>query len=214
MKRGAVLVRGAAAAIIIFAAGCAVLPSKSASDLQAPTAERDVLAEAAQAVEAAPWPKPEPVSFFSRITGGGGEARVTRADAVAAYLDSLGPQGGRFAQLEAHADANLMAAQRLDQAARQAVDAPRLAMNDVVLIEEAIQTLREHRDIYASTAKEIARSGELVDDERLDDLHKRYDAAVKTLSETADLLAERIEHDRSSTFAAPDKTIRRNLSDL
>lgn len=214
MKRGAAWVRGLAAGSLALTAGCAVLPSNSASHLNAPIAERDILAEAAEEVEKAPWPKPESVSFIARITGGGDEDRVTQSDAIAAYLDSLAPVGARFTQLEGHARANLIAAGQLNAIARQAVDAPRLAMNDVVLVEGAIQALREHREIYEAAAKELIKNGEPVDEAQIDVMRDSYREAVRELGETADLLAERIEHDRSATYAGPDKSVRRKLSDL
>lgn len=214
MKRGAASVRGLAAMAFLATAGCAVLPSKSSSDLKAPVAERAMLAGAAEEVEKAPWPKPEPVSFIARITGGGGDDRVTRSDAVEAYLSGLNPAGARYPQLAAHARTNLLAARQLNVAARQAVDAPRLAMNDVALIEGAIQALREHREIYAAAAKELARLGEPVSDESIDAIRDEFREAVRMLGETADVLAERIEHDRSSTYASPDRTVRRKPSDL
>ena len=216
MKRGAWRIRGLVALGFIFSAGCAVLPSKSSSTshLKAPVAERDMLADAARAVEAAPWPKPERVSLFARVNGGG-KASVSRSDAIAAYVGDLQPAGARFARLEADARANLAAAERLNLAALQSAEAPRLAMNDVVLIEDAIRALRDHRDIYASAARELEKIGEPVDDERINMLRAEFRDAVKTLGDAADLLAERIKRDRSATFAGPDETTaRRSLSDL
>ncbi len=152
-----------------------------------------MLADAAKAVEFAPWPKPEPASFIVRMTGVGGNDRVSRDDAVAAYLLEL---------------ENLAAADRLDQTAREALRAPRHSKNDIALIEAAIQTLREHRHIYADAGKELKKRGFDVSDEALDALRDEFRLAVKTLGKTADALADQIDEDRSATYASPDRTIR------
>lgn len=177
----------------------------SHSDVKAAyNAERDNLAVAAQAVEATPWPKPENVSFVTRITGGGGD-RVTRSEAVDAYVDSLQPTGARFQKLASDAWRNLAAADRLNLVAVNAVNAPRLSMNDVVVIEGAIQALRENRAIYAEAAKDLEKAGEPVNEHECDAIHDAYASAIKALGDTADLLAERIENNRSETFAAPER---------
>jgi hypothetical protein len=195
---------GIAALLGIFCSGCAVIPTNSHSELNAAyNAERESLAAAAQAVEATPWPKPENVSFVARITGGGGD-RVTRTEAVETYVASLQPAGARFQKLATDARTNLLAADRLNVMAMNAADAPRLSMNDVVLLEGAIQALRENRQIYAEAAEDLEKAGEPVSDEEAGTIHDAYAIAIKALGETADLLAARIENNRSETFAEPE----------
>lgn len=167
-----------------------------------------MLANAAKAVEYAPWPKPQQASFIVRMTGVGGNDRVSRTDAVRTYLQALEASDGGFVRLEHDARSNLAAAERLDQVAREALRAPRHSMNDIAMIETAIQTLREHRHIYADVGKELKKRGFAVSDETMDALRDDFRMAVKTLGKTADVLADQIDEDRSSTYASPDRTIR------
>jgi len=199
---------GIAALVLLLAGGCAVRPANSITQFKYPAAQRDMLADAAKAVETAPWPKPEPASFIVRITGVGGNDRVSRDDAVAAYLLELEASGAGFVRLERDARLNLAAAERLDETAREALRAPRHSKNDIALIEAAIQTLREHRHIYADAGKELKKRGFDVSDEALDALRDDFRLAVKTLGKTADVLADQIDEDRSATYASPDRTIR------
>ncbi|MEZ5892382.1 MAG: hypothetical protein R3C58_04460 [Parvularculaceae bacterium] len=165
--------------------------------------ERDMLADAALAVETAPWPKPQTISLVSRITGAEGDDRVTRSDAVEIYVGALRPAGARFEQLSLDARANINAAARLEDAARNALTAPRLTMNDVVMVETAIQALRENRQIYFAAARQIEKSGEAVDGAALDGIREGYAVAIHDLGEAADAIADRIERDRTENFAAP-----------
>ncbi len=208
MKRGQWVGCGFAALVFLMAGGCALRPADSRSHFTASVAKRDMLADAAKAVETAPWPKPQSASFLARMTGIGGGDRVSRGDAVAAYLMDLEAAGGGFARLEADARANLAAAERLNMAALDAVDAPRHSMNDIALLETAIQTLREHRQIYADAGKELKKQGLPVDEDLLDALGEDFRMAAKTLGKTADILADHIDEDRSATYASPDRTIR------
>ena len=216
MKRVYMFNCGMAAAFLLLSGGCAVLPAKSHADLK-PTkvvGERDTLAEAADRVDAAPWPKPEPVSFISRIAGASSDARVTRTDAVAAYVDALYVSDGRLVQLVSDARDNLARAETLNDLAQAAAFAPRLSVNDIAVLESAIRTLRENRQIYAAAAKELAKRGEYVDPSQIDAIRDAYKDAIRALGETADQLAERIENDRSETYAAPDRSIVRNYSGI
>ena len=208
MKRGQWVGCGFAALVILMAGGCVVGPADSRSHFKAPVAERDMLADAAMAVETVPWPKPQPISFISRMTGAGGDDRVSREDAVDVYLQALQASGAGFTRLEADARAKLAAATRLNEAALDTVNASRHSTNDIVLIETAIQTLREHRQIFADAGKELKKQGRPVDEELLDALRDDFRAAVKTLGKTADVLADRIDEDRSATYASPDRMIR------
>lgn len=214
MNRGKGLLAATAATFLFLSGGCAVNPLTTAnqSEPQASAAERDSLADAALAVETAPWPRIEEVSFITRLAGGENSDRMTRSDAIAIYLDQLNPEGARFSQLAIDARANLGAADRLISAAGNALAAPRLSMNDVSTIEDAIQALRDNRQIYTNAARQIEKSGEPVDKLQLDAIRNAYAEAIRDLGRAADALADRIEADRSATYAAPTRQQRQNLS--
>jgi len=191
--------------LVSIIGGCAIIPqnSNTSYNRNAPVAERDYLSEAVSDVKIAPWPKPQQVSFVARIAGGGGKPRVTRADAIDAYLVSIQTASNPMQLLANDARTNLAAADRLDRAAVNAMSASRLSMNDVALVEDAIVALREHGQIYTASVKALKRNGFSVDATALNGLRKDYHAVIKQLGKTADKLAEQIEHDRSQTFATP-----------
>lgn len=203
-----------AAAFFLLSGGCAVLPTTSQADLRANgiVGERDQLAQAVKAVEDTPWPRPEPVSLFSRIAGSGGDERVTFSDAVSAYIAALGPAEERMFVLVNDANTNLARATKLNDAALAAVYAPRLSMNDVKLLENGIRTLRENRRVYEAAANELEDSGDAVDPEAIEDISERYGLAIRALGDAADQIAERIENDRSRTYASPERRAVDNLA--
>lgn len=207
MKGGQPASRALCAAVFFMIGGCAIGGGAGGGTSAnfAPATERDQLAEAAQLVEKADWPAPEPAPMLSWITGGGG-ARVTKSDAVAFYVDRL-PENGRFSALIADADAKLADAARFHQTALLTAEAPRVSARDVALVEECIRTLRDHRDIYAAAAHELEDAGDPVDDEAVDQMRRRFGDIVRALGDAADRLAERRDKDRSETFAAPDRTL-------
>lgn len=196
--------------ITLILGACAVIPNQSQTSFRtSPVAERDYLRQAVADVKAAPWPKPQQVSFISRMTGGGGEDRVTRSDAVEAYVADIQHAVDPVQKLKNDASANLIAADRLQDAAINALASSRHAMNDVALVEEAIIALRENGQIYVAAAKSLKKSGALTDEATIDVLRDEYRSAVRRLGETADILAEQLEHDQSQTFATP-----KNFADL
>jgi len=205
------IVGGFAAALMVFISGCAVNPIASHADHKT-VSERDLLADAAQAVESAPWPKPQSTSFVSRITGGDDDDRMTRSEAIDVYLEGLEPAGQRFTKLAQDAQTNLIAAERLDYVAQNALSAPRLTMNDVSTVETAIKALRENRQIYINAAKQIEKSGEAIAPEEIDAIRTAYSTAIRKLGLTADALADRIDDDRSETVAQPAPRYRKNFS--
>ncbi|PQA88378.1 hypothetical protein [Hyphococcus luteus] len=213
LKRGSGLVGGFAAFVLLLSGGCAVNPLTSQSDARREVvAEREVLADAVKAVETAPWPRVEEVSFISRITGAASDDRMTRSKAVDVYLEALQPEGARFFMLAGDANANLAAADRLLAAADGALAAPRLTMNDVVMLETAIQALRENRQIYVNAAKQLEKDGEPVDETRLNAIRDSYASAIRELGRSADALADKIEQDSTENYAAPEPLHRRNFS--
>ncbi len=214
VKQGVKAAGAVAAAIMFVCSGCAVNPMASQSSAkQGHVAERDMLTDAAQAVESSPWPRPESVSLVSRLTGATNDDRISRGDAVAQYVAELQPAGNRFAALTVHARSNLNAADRLLRAADLALAAPRVTNNDVAVLETAIQALRENRQMYVSAADKIKDSGEAIDSEELQAIRADYTAAIREIGRSADALAERIDHDLSENYAAPSKSrARRNFS--
>lgn len=204
-----------AAVFLLLTGGCAVIPAKSHADLKVNgvVVERDQLAQAVRAVETTPWPKPEPVSLISRITGGGGE-RISFSDVVAIYMDVLAAHDNSAGALVSDANGNLADAVVLNDAAIAAVEAPRLSMNDVMLLESAIGALRENRRIYEAAAESLEEQGEGVDPLVMAIIADRYAQAIRDLGDAADQLAERIENDRSRTYAAPDRNAVTNLTGI
>ena len=215
MKPGLGLYGVLAAGGLLLISGCAVNPLSSSADARHNSAaERDMLADAARAVETAPWPQVEEVSFVSRLTGAAPDDRMTRGKAISLYLDELRPQGARFHQLADDAQNNLAAAERLLAAAESALSAARLTKTDVVMLEQAIQALRENRQIYLSAAKQLEKAGEPVDESQLDLIREAYAGAISELGRAADALADRIEKDRTENFAAPVSRHRRKFPDV
>ncbi|MEM8770592.1 MAG: hypothetical protein AAGD92_02975 [Pseudomonadota bacterium] len=205
-------VRGlVAAAILVLAGGCAFKPMGGADIADAPVAERDLLAEAAEKVEVAQWPKPEPVPMMAWITGNRGD-RVTKSDAADFYLASLSGDD-RFPTLVSDATDKLRAAHALEEVALSTAQASRVSMNDIALVESAIQSLREHRDIYLGVAKQLRNEGEPAPDAVIADIRAAFADVISHLSKAADALADRLEHDRSSTYAQPNKSISNKLTD-
>ena len=203
-----------AAFVLLLSGGCAVLPAKSQADLRPDgvVVERDQLAQAVAAVERTPWPKPEPVSLLSRLAGGG--ERMSFSDVVAVYLDALSAYDNRAGALLGDAGANLADAAVLSDAAMAAASAPRLSMNDVILLETAIGALRENRRVYEAAAKALDEGGDAVDPAAMETIAERYGEAIRTLGDAADQLAERIENDRSRTYAAPNRRTGGNFSGI
>jgi len=188
--------------VILLTGGCAVFPGNSdLAQRTEPVAQRDVLADAVGRVEKTPWPKPQTISFLSRISGGGDKARLREADSIATYLDQLKSRGPRFQQLLYDASINLAAAERLEGTALKSLTASRLSKHDVALVETAIQALRANWQIYSASADELENFGEVIDDNELDALHDEYRRAIKGLGKVADRLAEEIDRDRTKNFA-------------
>lgn len=201
---GLVSKAGGFAVLAMCFSGCAVMPGQSSRNFETTViAERDLLAEAVIAVDATPWPKPESISLLARVTGGGSDDKISKSDAVDQYVDALSREPAPFAQLASDAQSNLSAAKNLNSVARGALDAQRLSMNDVALLETAMKMLRDNRSMYADAAHDLAKLGATVDDGEVDALRDAFADAIKDLGKTADLLAKKIDEDRTSTYARP-----------
>ena len=185
---------------LLGASGCAVKSNQQIA-LSAPVAERVQLKEAAIAVNNTPWRKPESASLFARLTGVDGGDRFTRGDAVASYVGTLKPIGARFDAMMIDANDKLADAGAMRQAALSAVEAPTLSMNDVFLVEQSIQNLREQRDIFFDAADKLEDAGDPVDRDALQLLRLGYSTSIRSLSEAADILADKLEDDTSTQIA-------------
>jgi hypothetical protein len=124
----------------------------------------------------------------------------------------LSSGGARFETLMIDASATLANAAAFHSAALTTAGAARVSMNDVARVEDAIQTLRQHRDIYWASAKELDKAGDLVDQERLAGMKRGFSDIISDLGDAADILADRVERDRSATYAAPDRKLANQLS--
>jgi len=201
--------------LVFFASGCAGVPLIQQSSVQkAPAAERAMLAGAVRQVKLTPWTAPQKVSFAARITGAGAgdSGRITRSETIAVYVGGLLPAGARFMQLAQDAQANLAAADRLLRSADQALGASRLSMDDVTIVESAIQALRENRQMYMRAARSLEQLGEPVDAAQLAAIREDYHAAIKSLGRAADALADQAANNRNQTYAAPKPSLQRNFT--
>lgn len=207
-----------AACVTAFSAlgGCAIGPAGPLQAGQARTqvAERDLLAEAAAEVDRAQWSTPQSVSLISWITGSGDDKGLSRSAVVDQYAGALSAKAQPFETLLQDGHSQLNDADRLFAAARVTLGASRVTMNDIVLVEDAIQKLRIDRDILSDTAKALDKAGLATDDDRLGAMKLGFSGTIKQLSEIADLLADRLENDRTSTYAGPDRSFPNRFSDL
>ncbi len=189
-----------AASFVLASAGCStVIKTASGGEGKAGVAEREALREAAANVARTPWPKPSSSSLAERLTGVSAEgARVSRNDAIDAYLVSLKGSGAAEASLIADADRHLGAAGALKEVAEIACDSANPRLSDVALIEDAIADLRETRSIYAAAIKKL--DGDTLD---ADQLKQSFDEVIREIGTVADLLAENAMKRSSESFAGP-----------
>lgn len=210
MKGGQPALRVLCAAVFLCLGGCAI--GGGAEVITAPAVERDLLAEAARDVSRTKWRAPEPAPMLSWITGDGKD-RFTKSDAIAFYIDVL-PERERFSALIADADRTLFDAERLHSVAAASVDGPGVSSGDIALVEECIRALREQRDIYTATAGKLEDAGDVVDDQQVSQMRRRFGAVVRALGDAADDLAERHDEDRKAIVAAPARVVADNEHDL
>ena len=189
-------------AVTITAPGCVVSSGVTPVSHTKPYQQRDALASAVDAVEAAPWPQPESISLFGRITGSDSANRVSRNDALAAYVNQLSGGESGVIRLKSDVSENLRAAAALNAMGLSVANSPQLSIHDVELIEGAIKALRENRHIYTAAAKELKKRGAPVDDHTIGAMRDSYGDAIRTLGDTADILADRLDADNTGAFAA------------
>lgn len=187
----------------VIAGGCStVVFSQNQTAERHAAIERDALVGAATAISETKWPQPRSASWAARLTGGSGDdLLVSQTDAVDAYLKSLGAPPGRQTIVFSDAARCLDAANALVDAASLAAEAIRPLMADVAVVEGAIGELRENRDIYLASLKELAHEGEEIDAVQLRALKAEFNEAIEAVGEAADLLAEKVSRDRTETVA-------------
>lgn len=194
------------AVIIGMSGGCSTViftDSNVAAD-RASAIEREALIEAASAVSETKWPQPTQIAWQARLSPlSASEDVVTEADAAEAYLSSIRVPGRRHEQVYADAEAHLRAAAALARAADAATNSVRPVKADIAVVEDAIGSLRQTRDIYVLSLKALARHGEPVEAENVRALKDDFDDAIKALGSAADALADRVARDRTKTFAGP-----------
>ncbi|OFX05300.1 MAG: hypothetical protein A3E78_04770 [Alphaproteobacteria bacterium RIFCSPHIGHO2_12_FULL_63_12] len=192
------------AALACAAMGCSTVIKTSSEDDTASVAERAALMEAAAGAAWAPWPKPSSSSIAERLTGGEpSPERISRDDAVEAYVDQLKNTTDGAAILMNDASRHLAAAKTLMVVAEEACDAASPRLSDVAILEDAIADLRETRTIYVASLKKIDAEKDMVEQVKRD-----FDRALKDLGDVADQLAENAMKRRADNFAGSNATVR------
>lgn len=196
----------AAMTCALLGACATISPQKYAADSSRHQAEREALKTAAAEVSRTAWPKPENPSLGARLTGfiGGDRDSVSKDDAVEAYVAILITEKAPGSQLMEDAARHLEAAWLLAEAADAAAVSVRPTGSDIAVVESAIGDLREHRDIYLATVKMLEKSNALAAQNDPDEAIKTsFNEAIKLIGAAADRLADRIDNDRSETYAQP-----------
>lgn len=184
--------------------GCSTVIKTASQDDTASLAERAALLNAAAGAAWAPWPKPSSSSIAERLAGGEPALeRVSRDDAVEAYVDQLKNAADGPAVLMSDAGRHLAAAKTLKAVAEEACDAASPRLSDVAILEDAIADLRETRTIYVASLKKIDAEKDIVEQVKRD-----FDQALKELGDVADQLAENAMKRRADNFAGSNATVR------
>lgn len=192
--------RLACAAAVLAAAGCSTVIKMKSADDGAGAAERSALVEAAATTAWAPWPKPTSSSLAERLAGGEVAAsRISRDDAVDAYVEQLSAMDDAQGALVSDAGRHLQAMALLKAAAETAFEGANARLSDVALIEDAISDLRETRSIYVAALKKIDGGKEIVSQ-----LKRDFDEGIKALGDVADDLAESAVKRRVENYAGPE----------
>jgi len=181
----------------LIGAGCSTVIKTSAGEMSLAGPERAILVEAARSAAWAPWPKPSSSSLAQMLAGAEETSvKISRNDAIDAYVAALSGAEDPKAVLLADAGRHLAAADALKRAAEAACESAAPKLSDVALIEESIADLRETRSIYAASLKEISSEKATIEE-----VKRQFDAALKSLGEAADLLAENAMKKRSDYLA-------------
>ncbi len=184
-------------AILSLASGCAAVVSAPPGVAQESHAEREALKTAAEDLAATPWPKPEAVSFTQRLTGFISDGdRMTRDRVVEIYVEDLAAAGSPAQGLMADAAVHMKKAANVVSVADIASHAANPRMSDVAVIEQSITDFREIRNIYVAACRKLD-----MQDVDVTALADELDAALASLGEAADRLADAAVKNRSKAFA-------------
>ncbi len=184
--------------------GCATVVMSGGAAAVHASADREVLKMAAADVAAVAWPKPQSVSMGERLAGIGGASseKITKKDAIAAYVGALNTARDPHAALLEDARKQLASADALNEAARDVATAARPSMKDVATVEAAIGFLRQSRDIYLASLTDIIADRETrLASAKL--LRADFNAVIREIGAAADVIADRVAADRTQTFAQP-----------
>lgn len=185
--------------IAIAAGGCStVMRSEDAVALRAGHAERAALIEAAAAVARANWPTSDDGGWGGQVFAGQARA-ASAAKAAEFYLSTLAAPDRKNIVL-ADAATHLRAADALADATLSAAESLRPTMADVTVVETAIGDLRAARNIYLESLKALSRE-QKIDAGEIRGLKIAFNEAIEAVGEAADVLAERVEAERSRAFA-------------
>jgi hypothetical protein len=189
--------RAIIAAAVFATAGCSTVIKTTGSESAVDAPQRAALIDAARMTAQAPWPKPSS-SSLAEVLAGGEQAgpKVTRDDAIDAYVASLGASGEAKIRLIADVGRHIEAAEALKAAAEAACDTSASRLSDVSLLEDAISDLRETRAIYAASFKKIG--GEKF---AIEEVKRQFDDTLKALGEAADRMAETAVRKRTEYLA-------------
>lgn len=195
--------RAIIAAAAFLAAGCSTVIKTTGAESMADAPQRAALVDAARKTAKAPWPKPSSSSLAVVLAGGEPSGpKVTRTDAIDAYVASLGATGEAKMRLIADVGRHIEAAGALKAAADAACDSSASRLSDVSLLEDAISDLRETRAIYAASFKKIG--GEKF---AIEEVKRQFDDMLKELGETADRMAETAVRKRTEYLAKGAATL-------
>lgn len=164
-----------------------------------------MLTEAAAAVEQTPWPEPVTVSLMSRMLAGAAQADgISRDEAITVYVRDLAEAGSGFEALSHQAAQNVEAVYALVVRAEDAAGALNPAMADVAIVEKAIQSARENRNMFIAAAENLRDSGGAVSSDEILALRNEFNDGIRALSRVADDLAAAAAAQRMKSFAAPE----------
>lgn len=185
------------AAAALAGAGCSTVIKTTGADSAVEAPQRAALVDAARKTARTPWPKPSSSSLAEVLAGGEREGpKVSRDDAIDAYVASLGASGEAKMRLIADVGRHIEAAEALKAAADAACDSSASRLSDVSLLEDAISDLRETRAIYAASFKKIG--GEKF---AIEEVKRQFDDTLKALGESADRMAENAVRKRTEYLA-------------
>ena len=196
--------------VAIAPSGCASVvlgdPAANRSAAAAPASERLALSEAAADLATTKWRAPDDAAGGWRIAGvfSADDARFTRDDAIAGYIDQLVETSSPIEVLLADARINLDAATRLVRVAEMVSAALDPRMADVTVLEDAITALREQRSIYLAAMRRLETAAGADAKLARKSLKAAFEARIASLGEVADLLADRAHARSTSSLATSD----------